>query len=689
MNGLATARLRALAPLLLLLLVPACTSLRPSATKQQSLNEWRSLTAATAPAPQVFLKGDTIRFYFHTATNAIEFSANWRRFRIPSKGFKVHSATLHLDRRLPRMPEGERGWRQATVIAGEEWRRLATNLIAVLTPSLPGHGIYYQALLADGVLFRDAQGVPRQVALGEQPKDVVLDHRCSLDETVQRVGRVAEASLAQTHPTNSLFLIMAPDVSRFTQPLLVEFKQRRCLWLSPNALYDPAESRLDLSATAQGLSALFLEAHGLALLKNPVSSACRLGDLAVQSFVRFVRIPPWKPSTQFPPLAQTNGMDLEHWEQWLDHFTGTRQEQGSLQLLIDGERFFPRLTQAIAQATNHIYFDVYIFDKDDVAIGIADQLKQRSSQIDVRVLFDRLGSIAAGAVPPATPLPENFVTPASIYSYLTTDSRVRARAFLNPWLSADHSKVYLVDGSRAWLGGMNLGREYRYEWHDLMVELQGPVVTSLEDEFRREWAYAGWLGDLGYLRELARGPHPIPPFSGSDDWVPVRLLPTKTAWKPFGTAVLGSLRHAKDYIYLENPYLFDKRTIIALAQARNRGVDVRVILPRINDFEAAARSNVVIANYLLQHGVRVFFYPGMTHVKALLVDGWACLGSGNLNHLSLRVCQEHNVATSSPAFAARLKQDLFEDDFQRSYELKEPIPSDLVDFLADLVLEGF
>jgi len=60
------------------------------------------------------------------------------------------------------------------------------------------------------------------------------------------------------------------------------------------------------------------------------------------------------------------------------------------------------------------------------------------------------------------------------------------------------------------------------------------------------------------------------------------------------------------------------------------------------------RSNLVLANYLLEHGVRVYFYPGMTHVKALLVDGWACLGSANLNHLSLRVCQEHNVASSDP-----------------------------------------
>ena len=104
-------------------------------------------------------------------------------------------------------------------------------------------------------------------------------------------------------------------------------------------------------------------------------------------------------------------MDLAQWEAWLDRYTGTRQEDGSLDLLLDGEQFFPRLRQAIAQATNHIHFDLYIFDRDDVAVGVADQLKQRSRQIEVKVILDRLGSIGAGLVPPGTPAAGGFRLP--------------------------------------------------------------------------------------------------------------------------------------------------------------------------------------------------------------------------------------------------------------------------------------
>ena len=686
-----TAKLLTVASLALLMLLgdAANSCARAAVPKQRSLDEWRSLTAPDAPPPRVFTKGDHVRFFFQTAANVEEYSARWDRHRIPSDGYRVRSGLLRWDQKLPRMPDGVRGWREATVVAGVEWSRLITNLFEALTPASPGHGIYYEGFLADRLLYRDARGVPRSASADDQPKGIVLDRSFSFEETLATLAHRVEQDLVRNHPGESLFLLLAPNAKRFPQALLLDRRQRQCIWLSPAALYDNTERGLTLSTTAQGLSSLLLESHGLALLKNPVSSVARLADLGVETVVRFVRLPFPKPTTRYPPLARCHGMDLAQWEAWLNRYTGTRQEDGSLDLLIDGERFFPRLKQAIASATNHINVEVYIFDKDDIGVGVADQLKERSRQVEVKVIFDRLGSIGAGAAPPGTPMPEDFVAPTSIYSYLKENSRVRVHPFLNPWFSADHSKVILVDGTHAWMGGMNLGREYRYEWHDLMVELQGPVVASLEYEFRHDWAHESLLGDLAYVAELARGPQKIPASRPEDHWIKMRLLPTKTAWKPFSAAVQGAIGKAQNYIYLENPYLFDKRVIVALARARNRGVDVRVVLPRVNDLKPGHRSNLVLANYLLQHGVRVFFYPGMTHVKALLVDDWACLGSGNLNHLSLRLCQEHNVATSDPAFAGRVKRELFDADFASSYELTEPVSIEWVDFLADLMLEGF
>ncbi len=673
---------------LAILLIAAGVPARAATGKQLSLDQWRGLTSRTAAPPRVFVKGNRVRFYFQTATNVVEFVGSWGNHRVPTEGYRVSSALLRLGRASSARPE-PRGWSEATVIAGAEWRRLSTNLLEALTPGTPGHGAFYQAFFADRVLYRDGAGAARFALQGEQPAPLIIDHRFPLEETLEVLSRRIESLMVENHPHDSLFVIMAPNASHFTQPLLLDREQRQCVWLSPAALYDTTERGIGFANSVQGFGSLLLESHGLALIKNPVSSVARLADLGVQTATRFLRLPLPKFGKEIHPLTPTNGMELVAWEKWLDHYTGTRQEDGSLRLLIDGDRFFSRLQQAIATATNHVHVNTYIFDRDDVAVSIADLLRWRSAEVEVDVILDDMGSLAAGLVPPSTPMPEDFVMPASMVSHLREGSRVRVRPFLNPWLSTDHEKIYLVDGTQAWIGGMNLGREYRYEWHDLMIEMRGPVVGSLEKEFRRDWAHESLLGDLAYAAAAlspARKPAGVP---APGQWIKVRRLPTRTAWKPFSAAVHGVLQQARSYIYVENPYLFDKATIAGLANARAHGVDVRVVLPRVNDLKAGGRGNLVTANYLRQHGVRVYFYPGMTHIKALLADGWACLGSGNLNHLSLHLCQEQNIATSDPAFAAQLKHELFEEDFTRSYELKQDISVDWIDVLADTVLEGF
>ena len=263
-----------------------------------------------------------------------EFSASWGRHRVPSNGYRVSSGLLRWNQKLARMPEGERGWREATVIAGAEWSRLTTNLVEALTPASPGHGDLLPGISGRPPAVSRRAGRAPFASIGEQPKEVIIDRHLSIEETLATLARLVEQDLARHHPGESLFLLLAPNARRFPQPLLLDRQQRQCIWLLPAALYDNTERGLGLSTTAQGLSAMLVESHGLALLKNPISSVARLGDLGVETVVRFVRLPFPKPTTHYPPLAHCQGMDLAQWEAWLDRYTGTRQEDGSLDLLL-------------------------------------------------------------------------------------------------------------------------------------------------------------------------------------------------------------------------------------------------------------------------------------------------------------------------------------------------------------------
>ncbi len=86
-----------------------------------------------------------------------------------------------------------------------------------------------------------------------------------------------------------------------------------------------------------------------------------------------------------------------------------RRYQGKIELLIDGEKFFPALIQSVEGAARSVDAQVFIFDNDDYAVKIADLLKRRSAQVKVRVLMDDAGSLFAGNVartaPPAEGLP--------------------------------------------------------------------------------------------------------------------------------------------------------------------------------------------------------------------------------------------------------------------------------------------
>ena len=424
-------------------------------------------------------------------------------------------------------------------------------------------------------------------------------------------------------------------------------------------------------------------------INRPVSHFAALGSFALKStggLLRRVAIGTAQMPAldgDIPDIRFAAQMDLDAFERVLDRVTGTQQDIGRIRFLVDGDEYFGRLMETVDGAEESVDIRTYIFDNDDFAVSMADKLKRRAKDVRVRVMVDSVGNMLAMQTDPDS-LPDDHEHPLSLRAYLENESNVEFRNLANPWvITGDHTKTTIIDGKIAFVGGMNIGREYRYDWHDMMMEVTGPVVDQLQFESDKAWARGGLLGDFASAFRFLRGKKD----HADRDGYPLRILQTKNFESQIHRAQLAAIQSAQSHIIIENAYFSDDRTIYELARARRRGVDVRVIIPARGNHGPLNASNKVTINTLLEHGIRVYEYPGMSHIKAAIYDGWICVGSANFDKLSLKVNKELNLATSDPETVAALLDQVFIPDLMASREITSPVEVTMTAKLAEIAVD--
>ncbi len=229
---------------------------------------------------------------------------------------------------------------------------------------------------------------------------------------------------------------------------------------------------------------------------------------------------------------------------------------------------------------------------------------------------------------------------------------------------------------------MNIGREYRYDWHDMMFRVTGPIVSELQNNFNKAWRLQGGLGDWGY------------PFLKNKKYrttvkpneIPMRILKTEASISQIETASIAAIMMAKKRIYIQNSYFTSDILADALADASKRGVDVRLVFPEENDSNLLKVGNLQFVEKLIAAKAKVYQYPKFTHVKALIVDDWTCIGSANFDALSLRINKEINVAFTDKKATQQLVGKLFKPDFNKSKRIYKVRPT-LQDKLLKPIIE--
>ena len=561
------------------------------------------------------------------------------------------------------------------------WSEFRDSLFSEFLPTRRNTGVAVSFDREDFFFFYDSSGLFRARRLIEKPPWYSVSAHVDLQQYFDKWQPLLKQYLQKQNVDSHEILFNTGDLDQGSIPFVyVNTREKLIILIRYDELPHSMRGVVPVTHMLQSLWH-FVGSHSYYVPMRPFTSIktllALLSDTAIES--GRLLLPSMPLQRVVPPLKTGDHMDLAGWEEELDRRLGRPSSRGTLDFLVDGTAFFTRFIDKVTSAQSSVDVRAYIFDNDDVALMIAELLKRRSREgIDVRVLFDGLGTAMAGGERAKT-LPGDHRAPLSIRNYLSRNSRVKVRSVKNIWLSGDHVKTMVIDRQSAFLGGMNIGREYRYDWHDLMVEITGPVVDEINAEFDSAWIKAGIFGDFGGL--LRRGREGINQDLGG---YPVRLIYTRPGQQEIYALQRDAIRRARGYIYIENAYFTDDALLRELILARRRGVDVRVIIPLETDRGMITRNIALAANVMLEHGIRVFIYPGFTHAKAAIFDGWASVGTANLDRLSLKINQEINIATSDPSAVQELFDELFIPDFQLSTELTEPLDERWTDHLIEM-----
>jgi Phosphatidylserine/phosphatidylglycerophosphate/cardiolipin synthases and related enzymes len=325
-----------------------------------------------------------------------------------------------------------------------------------------------------------------------------------------------------------------------------------------------------------------------------------------------------------------------------------------VELLENGETFFPQLIRRINRAEKEIFIETFILSEDRVGKALQKALVAAAKRgVWISVTADSYGTFYLDA-----DYIKTLTEAGAIFQIFDPQpSWLKSRPNLFRRL---HRKLAVIDGRYAFIGGINLSHEHMTEHgptakQDYAVEIEGPVVPIIRDLCK---AYVPTANDknLGELARNIRQPEKV-----GDAAVAFVARDNRRFRNDIEKAYLLGIRKARKRIYIANAYFFPSfRMLRALRNAAKRGVEVVVILQGEPDIPLALRAARCLYDELTGDGVKVFEYlERPLHAKiALIDDDWSTIGSSNLDPLSLALNLEANVVVLDSSFNQQLYKEM-------------------------------
>lgn len=335
--------------------------------------------------------------------------------------------------------------------------------------------------------------------------------------------------------------------------------------------------------------------------------------------------------------------------------------QGKPEFFIDGDKLFRHMLQQIYSAEKQIHMHFYIFRDDETGIQFLQGLIQKAREgVDVKLMLDWMGheiSLKTRRILRKSQVQLTYVQKPKL-PYLLYSLNER-----------NHRKVTIIDGKHAYIGGFNVGNEYRANdpdlgtWRDYHLYVQGDVVHDFSRQFARDWEKSS--------REKMEVPVVAAPL---DEQVPMTMISTD------GAHLINHLKQlfadAQYSVFIGTPYYVPGREmhqeVLNLAK---RGVKVQLLIPKEPDLPLLKHAAYNYLRELLDAGVDVRLYNrGFYHAKVLLIDNERLdVSSANFDMRSFYINHELNCTISESAWvqgmSIKIAYDFYMCSEKVTYEL--------------------
>jgi cardiolipin synthase len=329
----------------------------------------------------------------------------------------------------------------------------------------------------------------------------------------------------------------------------------------------------------------------------------------------------------------------------------------AMTLLSEGPQAFEAMIGAVEAAERYVLVQFYILRDDRIGRRLGDALVAATARgVKVRVIYDGFGSFFL------TRRYRRMLTEAGIETYVQRGpARPLGRMGLN---FRNHRKIIVVDGKRAFTGGMNIGDEYQNDFRDTQIEVRGPLVAQLQAQFLQDWF---WVSGQRLDEDLVWKSEPQP-----EDMTGLVLGASPTDPHDNGALYFVALAQtAKRRLWIASPYFApDQSVLAALKLAALRGVKVRILLPEVPDRWTPWIAAFAFFDEMRHAGCEIWRYQGrFMHQKVALVDDdIVSVGTFNLDIRSCLLNFETTVVMRDARAAAEVEA-MLRADFDQSIRL--------------------